>query len=64
VQSADFPDALLASCQVPFEPRLVPGVQGIHRVGTRQGVRLGPAASHRPTPRQSGSRIRPSRIRV
>jgi signal transduction histidine kinase len=61
---SNLPPAGGAPVQVPLEACPVLAGQGVQRSGARQGVRLRPAGSHRPTPRQSRNRIRPSRIRV
>ena len=63
-QAADLVVARLAAAQVmlekvPFQP--IAGIQGVE---TAQIVQVMPWPSHEPTPMQSRSRIRPSRIRV
>jgi len=64
-QAADLGCARLASAQVPGKPvllRLV--IERIEHVRAGQRVQVGAEQLHQPTPRQSRSRMSPSRILV
>ena len=59
-QRVDLAAAGVAVAQVPLELGALDVVEGVDRVGAREGVDV----AHAPTPIVSRSRIRPSRMRV
>ena len=62
VEFGGLPGARLAVGEVPFEGRAFVVREGVQGVGPGQQVRVG--GGHAVTPRQSRSRMRPSRSRV